>query len=61
MAANDFAADPVVWEIEGYVREIANVLHPLIIPSDIKEIIYMFYPPVPNPALSDSRLQMLNL
>ena len=33
----------VIWEIEGYVREMGNTMHPKIIPPQINQIIYMFY------------------
>ena len=40
--------EPVVWEIDGYVREISNELYPKIIPPEINYIIYMLYDPVCN-------------
>ena len=37
---------PIIWEIDGYVREMGYHLHPKIVPSGINQIIYMFYHPV---------------
>ena len=48
MAATGLNIKPIIWEIDGYVREIGNQLYPKIIPSGINQIIYMFYDPVCN-------------
>ena len=37
---------PIIWEINGYVREVGHELHPKIIPSGINQIICKFYDPV---------------
>ena len=38
--------EPVIWEIDGYVREMAKQLDSHIIPTEINQIIYLFYDPV---------------
>ena len=32
-----------ILEIDGYVREMSRVLHPIIIPIEINQTIYPFY------------------
>ena len=44
MAASDFIVEPIIWEIDGYVREMGHELIPSIIPCVINKII--FYDPV---------------
>ena len=46
MAAADLDIEPIIWEIDGYVREMGNELYPTIIPSGINQIICIFYDPV---------------
>ena len=43
---SEFVIQPIIWEIDGYIREIGNELNPKIIPVGINQIIYMFYDPV---------------
>ena len=46
MAAAELDIKPIIWEIEGYVREMGTQLYPKIIPYGINQIIYTFYDPV---------------
>ena len=43
MAQTQCDISPIIWEIDGYVREMGKELRPSIIPSAINAIIYMFY------------------
>ena len=34
---------PTIWEIDGYIREMGEVVYPTIIPTLINDIVHMFY------------------
>ena len=36
----------IIREIDGYIREMADKMHPKVIPNGINQIIYTFYDPV---------------
>ena len=46
MAAKLQDIEPVLFEVDGYVRNMSEKLHPNIIPREINQIIYLFYDPV---------------
>ena len=46
MAATKENILPVCREIDGYIREMSDELHPKIIPDSINQIVLMFYDPV---------------
>ena len=38
----------IIWEIEGYIRNVSKQLHPQIIPTGINQVISRFYGPLWN-------------
>ena len=34
---------PIIWEIEGYIRGVSRQIHPQIIPTTINQIVALFY------------------
>ena len=46
MTTEQTAFEQIIWEIDGYIREMKDILHPKIIPPGINQIISLFYDPV---------------
>ena len=46
MAATEPKFKKIIWEIEGYVREMGQILSPKVIPCEVNGIITQFYDPV---------------